>query len=65
MNLVSFQSTVLGWLPDLKDDESGQGLVEYAFILVLIALMVIVILIILGNQVANMWNNITPGFSGA
>jgi pilus assembly protein Flp/PilA len=58
MNLVSFQSTVLGWLPDPKDDESGQGMVEYAFILVLIALVVIVTLIILGNQVRTFYSNL-------
>jgi pilus assembly protein Flp/PilA len=65
MNMVSFQSKVLGWLPGPKDEESGQGMVEYAFILVLIALVVIVMLVVLGNQVANMWTNITRGVSGA
>ncbi len=40
-------------------------MVEYAFILVLIALVVIVMLIVLGNQVANMWTNITIGVGGA
>ncbi len=58
MKTVSFQSTVLGWLPD-SDDESGQGMVEYAFILVLIALVLIVILITLGNQVVNAYSNIS------
>ena len=33
-------------------------MVEYAFILVLIALVVIVTLIIVGNQTRNMWLNI-------
>ena len=56
--MVSFQSRLLGWLPDL-DEESGQGMVEYAFILVLIALVVIVILITLGNQVVNAYSNIS------
>ncbi len=58
MKMVSFQSRLLGWLPDL-DEESGQGMVEYAFILVLIALVVIVILITLGNQVVNAYSNIS------
>lgn len=58
MKMVSFQSTVFGWLPDL-DEESGQGMVEYAFILVLIALVVIVVLITLGNQVVNAYSNIS------
>jgi len=44
-----------------KDDEEGQGMVEYALILVLIAVVVIVVLIILGNQVRNVFCNISAG----
>jgi len=36
-------------------------MVEYALILVLIAVVVIVILIILGNQVQNVFSNISAG----
>jgi pilus assembly protein Flp/PilA len=43
------------------DDEEGQGMVEYALILVLIAIVVIVILILLGNQVKNVFSNISAG----
>ena len=39
--------------------ESGQGMVEYAFILVLIALVVIVMLIMTGSQILNMYSDIT------
>ena len=41
--------------------EDGQGMVEYALILVLIAVVVIVVLIILGNQVQNVFCNISGG----
>lgn len=41
--------------------EDGQGMVEYALILVLIAVVVIVILILLGNQVQNVFSNISAG----
>jgi pilus assembly protein Flp/PilA len=44
-----------------EDDEEGQGMVEYALILVLIAIVVIVILILLGNQVKNVFSNISAG----
>ncbi len=44
-----------------EDDEEGQGMVEYALILVLIAVVVIVILILLGNQVKNVFSNISAG----
>jgi pilus assembly protein Flp/PilA len=39
--------------------ERGQGMVEYAFILVLIALVVIVMLITTGGQIRNMYSDIT------
>ena len=39
--------------------ERGQGMVEYALILVLIAVIVIAVLVVLGNQVANAFCNIT------
>jgi pilus assembly protein Flp/PilA len=38
--------------------EEGQGLVEYALILVLVALVVIVVLVLLGPAVGNMYSNI-------
>jgi pilus assembly protein Flp/PilA len=41
--------------------DEGQGMVEYALILVLIAVVVIVVLIILGNQVQNVFCNISGG----
>jgi pilus assembly protein Flp/PilA len=41
--------------------EEGQGLVEYALILVLIAIVVIVILGILGTQVSTIFSNISSG----
>jgi pilus assembly protein Flp/PilA len=44
-----------------KDDEEGQGMVEYALILVLIAVVVIAILIVVGHQVNNVFSNISNG----
>jgi pilus assembly protein Flp/PilA len=44
-------------------DESGQGMVEYALILVLIAIVVIVILTMVGHQVNNVFSNISHGLS--
>lgn len=43
--------------------EEGQGLVEYALILVLIAIVVIGILTVLGNQVSNVFVRINSGLS--
>jgi pilus assembly protein Flp/PilA len=41
--------------------EEGQGLVEYALILVLVAIVVIAILLLLGPQIANVFSRITNG----
>jgi pilus assembly protein Flp/PilA len=38
--------------------EEGQGLVEYALILVLVALVVIIILAVLGPTIGNTFSNI-------
>ncbi|MFY9615379.1 MAG: Flp family type IVb pilin [Candidatus Dormiibacterota bacterium] len=60
MTLVSRLSGRISRLFD-RDSEAGQGMVEYALILVLIAVVVIVVLIILGNQVVNVFSDITSG----
>jgi pilus assembly protein Flp/PilA len=39
-------------------DNKGQGLVEYALILVLVAVVVIVILTLLGPAIANVFSSI-------
>lgn len=45
--------------------EEGQGLVEYALILVLIAIVVIVVLSLLGTQISTIFSNITSGLGGS
>ena len=44
--------------------EEGQGLVEYALILVLVAIVVIAILTLLGPQIGNVFSRITSGLAG-
>lgn len=44
--------------------EEGQGMVEYALILVLIAIVVIVILTLVGHNVSDVFSNINNGLSG-
>lgn len=43
--------------------EEGQGLVEYALILVLVAIVVIVILTLLGTQVSRVFSQIASGLN--
>lgn len=47
----------------LRRDQDGQGMVEYALILVLIAIVVIVLLQVVGKQVNNVFSNISNGLS--
>lgn len=62
---LSSQATALiARLRTLGDDEHGQGMVEYALILVLIAVVVIVILGIIGHQVNNVFSNVSNSLGG-
>ena len=45
--------------PAFRNSETGQGMVEYAFILVLIALVVLTVLVTTGGQLKNMYSDIT------
>jgi pilus assembly protein Flp/PilA len=45
-------------------NEEGQGLVEYALILVLVAVVVIIILTLLGPAIGNVFSNIYNSFRG-
>jgi pilus assembly protein Flp/PilA len=47
----------------LRTREEGQGMVEYALILVLISIVVIVILSTLGKTVNNFFSNVSKGLS--
>jgi len=42
----------------LNRRQSGQGMVEYALILVLVSIVVIVILLTMGNQIQNVFSNV-------
>lgn len=48
----------------LRTDDEGQGLVEYALILVFVALVVIAILAIMGPQIGNTFSRITNSLAG-
>ena len=45
------------------DDERGQGMVEYALILVLIAMVVIVVVQVVGQQTNNVFSNVANGLA--
>jgi pilus assembly protein Flp/PilA len=51
---LSVKEAIMLFLPR----EEGQGLVEYALILVLVAIVVIAILLLLGPVIGNVFSNI-------
>jgi pilus assembly protein Flp/PilA len=70
MDITPGIATLTRWIADWlhaargrDDDERGQGMVEYALILVLIAVVVIVILQVVGNQVNNVFSNVSNGLA--
>lgn len=54
-----------GWRADpqrrLRSGSRGQGMVEYALMLMLVALVLIVILTVLGGHVTDMYSNVSNG----
>ena len=44
--------------------ENGQGLVEYALVLVLVAIVVIAILTLLGPQIGDVFSQVVNGLGG-
>lgn len=45
-----------------KEGQQGQGLIEYALVLVLVAVVVIAIISLVGPQIGNMYSRITQGW---
>lgn len=43
----------------LRSREEGQGMVEYALILVLVSIVAIAVLLVLGPQIANVFQKVT------
>lgn len=59
-----------GWVKNLIEraraalvSEDGQGMTEYALIIVLIGIVVILMLGVLGHQVNNVYSNISNGLN--
>ena len=46
-----------------EDGLAGHGLVEYALLLVMVALIVLAVLMILGPQIANVFSRLTSNLS--
>jgi Flp pilus assembly pilin Flp len=46
-----------------RDDERGQGLVEYGLVIILIGIFVIVVVGVVGHQANNVFSNVSNGLS--
>jgi pilus assembly protein Flp/PilA len=46
-----------------RHHQSGQGLVEYALILMLVAVLVVLVLGVIGHQTENVFSNVSHGLS--
>jgi len=57
--LTSFVARLQTAFADLREREEGQGMVEYALILALVAIASVAILTTLGGQVANVFSQIS------
>lgn len=61
-----YQFCALPWpriRPAQAKTEEGQGLVEYALVLLLVVIVVVAILIFLGPQLGEMFSAVTKGIS--
>jgi pilus assembly protein Flp/PilA len=47
----------------LSASQAGQGMVEYALILVLVSIVVIVILLTMGGQIGNVFSNVVAALN--
>ena len=56
-------SLLLWKLRSALSRQEGQGMVEYALILVLVSIVVIVILITMGGQIRNVFSNVVAGLA--
>jgi Flp pilus assembly pilin Flp len=56
--MTSLISYLGGLLARLRHDEDGQGLAEYALILVFVAVVAVVALTFLGNQISNLLSQV-------
>ncbi|MEA2645180.1 MAG: Flp/Fap pilin component [Chloroflexota bacterium] len=60
--LASYAARLYLRLLEPEDEESGQGMVEYAFIISLVVVILIVVVVIIGNQARNLWVDIQNAF---
>ena len=61
--MIEFLNGLFVRLTTHEEKEEGQGMVEYALILVLVAIVVIAALSLLGPQISNIFNTISKNLN--
>jgi pilus assembly protein Flp/PilA len=61
--VIAEVSTLYWKLRGLLTKQEGQGMVEYALILVLVSIVVIVILLTMGGQIKNVFSNVVTALN--
>jgi len=61
--ILEVSERLSGLVKRARTREDGQGLVEYALILMLIAIVVVVVVSTLGHTVNNVFSNVSGGLS--
>jgi pilus assembly protein Flp/PilA len=61
--VLEISERIRGLVEQTRTREEGQGMVEYALILMLIAIVVIVVVSTLGHTVNNVFSNVSNGLS--
>lgn len=64
MTMMNIISLAMNYAKGFIKKEEGQGMVEYALIIALIAIVVIAALILLGPQIATIFENIFTELGG-
>ena len=61
--VLEVSERIRGLVEQTRTREEGQGMVEYALILMLIAIVVVVVLSTLGHAVNNVFSNVSNGLA--
>lgn len=62
---LTFSSPMKNFLLRFRQDQSGQALTEYALILAVIAIAVVAVMTLLGDQITAVFNSILEALGGA
>ncbi len=60
MSWIPYRGKEVGAMRNMESFSEGQGLVEYALIMLFVAIAIIVVLAVLGPYIGNMYSQVVP-----